>query len=201
MLDPCTNPAIKAETFAACSRLSVLYKRRQLKWDQQRKQSAAKGALMVGTTPVVPGPPAHKNASAKTFPTCVPRETLSNEAGSAALALVVTLGLRLNMSAIVLRPHEAAPISTLFQFGTHILTYDIVLIILDMLHGPMDDTLRFDTLLNSRTLEYRFANLGWNPDDGYLIWDDASDEVKLTNEKKTETTEESKMLLDEIKDS
>jgi hypothetical protein len=65
----------------------------------------------------------------------------------------------------------------------------------------MDDTLRSDALLNSRTLEYRFANLGWNPDDGYLIWDDASDEVKLTNEKKTETTEESKMLLDEIKDS
>ena len=203
MLDPSTNPAIKAETFAACSRLSVLYKRRQLKWDQQRKQSAAKAALMVGTTPVVPGPPAHNNASAKTFPTCVPRETLSNEAGSAALALVVTLGLRLNMSAtIVLRPHEAAPISTLFQFGTHILTYDISSsFILDMLHGPMDDTLRSDALLNSRTLEYRFANLGWNPDDGYLIWDDASDEVKLTNEKKTETTEESKMLLDEIKDS
>jgi hypothetical protein len=201
MLDVCMNPTTKAETFAACSRLSVLYKRRQLKWDQQRKQSAAKAALMVGTTFAVPGPPAHNNASAMTFSTFVPRQTLSKEAGSAALPLVVTLGLRLNMSAIVLRPHEAAPISTLFEFRTHILTYDIVLIIIDMLHGPMDDILRSDTLLNSRTLEYRFANLGWNPEDGYLIWDDATDDFKFTNVKNTETTEESKIVLGEIKDS
>ena len=201
MLDVCMNPTTKAETFAACSKLSVLYKRRQLKWDQQRKQSAAKAALMVGTTLVVPGPPAHNNASAMTFPMFVPRQTLSKEAGSAALPLVVTLGLRLNMSAIVIQPNEAAPFSTIFQFRTHILTYDIVLIIIDMLHGTMDDTLRSDTLLNCRTLVYRFAYLECNPDDEDLICDDATDEFKFKNVQNTETTEESKRVLGEIKDN
>ena len=184
MLESSPSPALKAATFAACVRLSVLYKRLQLKWDQQRRKSNKEKTTVPPawtkmtltslpmTFPITRPLVWDNHTTPIPFAISMPPVKAAYESGSGAIALLVSLGLRLNMSAIVMRPHLDCPLSKEISCGKHLLTFDVVLLIIALLHGDLCQNLRADMEVNSRILQVRFDNIGWDPQQGYQKWDD-----------------------------
>jgi hypothetical protein len=90
-----------------------------------------------------------------------------------ATALVTAMGLRINLSCIVMRPHSPGPIVKPFACGHIMVPFEVMPLVLAMLQDTLPEELRQETIQNSKILHTRTINMSWDTM-GLLPWDDSS---------------------------
>jgi hypothetical protein len=90
-----------------------------------------------------------------------------------ATALVIAMGLRINLSCIVMRPHMPGPIVKPFACGHIMVPFEVMPLVLAMLQDTLPEELRTETIQNSKILHIRTINMSWDTL-GQLPWDDSA---------------------------
>jgi hypothetical protein len=96
-----------------------------------------------------------------------------------ATALVTAMGLRINLSCIIMRPHMPGPIAISFSCGHIMIPFEIMPRILAMLQDTAPEELRIETIQNSKMLDIRNINMSWDTvfegESHHLLpWDDSA---------------------------